>query len=64
MKLRCEVLSVTETFPDLRIKVKGSQIKGAKWRSMNAFEIEIPSHPATNKALYVGRIVTIEIKPK
>lgn len=63
MKLRCEILSVESVFPDLRIKVQGKQPGGADWRSMNAFTIELPSHPATAKAFYVGRIITIEVKP-
>lgn len=63
MKLRCEILAVRTTGNSLAIKVQGQQPSGAEWRDMNAFEIEIPAHDRTAKAFYVGRVITIEIKP-
>ena len=64
MKLRCEVLSVDSKFPDLTLRVQGKQRNGAEWRPMSAFTISIPAHDKTAKAFYVGRIITIEVKPQ
>jgi hypothetical protein len=63
MKLNCEVLEVATTGTGLKLKLQGQNPALAEWQEWLVIEIAMPTTKRTNRAFYVGRLVTIEMTP-
>lgn len=61
MKIAAEVTRVETTGDSLRVTMQGKPPRSADWHPLAAQIIEVPDHPQTRRAFYVGRRVTIEV---
>lgn len=63
MKLRCEILKVISHGEDLQIELQGTTENAAEWRSMRLQNFIVPMTKTAAKSMYIGRMVSVEIKP-
>lgn len=64
MKMKCHVLEATDAGDKLRLKLQGygvSECDNARWAPQL---LEVPNNARIRRTFYVGRHVTIEIKPE
>ncbi len=64
MKIRCEVTAVETTGDSLRVKMQGNPPNAAFWRRWEVQEVIIPATKTSQRTFYVGRSVSITVKPR
>ena len=62
MKLKCEILEVANNGDGLTIGLQ-AKIGRAEWKSIERQTIRIDNTAQNRRAFYVGRVVTLELKP-
>jgi len=63
MKIRGEILEVKTLGDRLQFTMQGVGIGDAAWRPLNVLTLQVASSPVAERAFFVGRTVTVEIKP-
>lgn len=63
MKITAEIIAVENNGDRLKVKVQGSAVNEAEWRSMGICEFSIPANKNAGKTFFVGRVIEIKIKP-
>ena len=63
MKLRGHVLEAKTTGDKLEVKMQAVGEADASWRGMNVITFQCADLSAACRAFYVGRDVSVEIKP-
>ncbi len=61
MKLRIEILSVETAVNGVRIRGQGTQKNAPDWAVIHTCEFVVPTQYSA--AYYVGRCISIEVKP-
>ena len=64
MKIECEILSVATNGDQLSVRAQGDAKASAAWRAKEVVTFTVPDSMANCEAYRVGRLVTVEIKPK
>lgn len=64
MKIDCEVIAVATTGDGLRVKMQGQTANAADWRPLEVQEIIVPATKTSERAFYIGRKVTVLVKPR
>lgn len=63
MKLLCHVLEASDNGDKLKLRLQGKGVNEAEWIGMTIQEMSIPMTDRNRRTFYVGRRVTIDIKP-
>lgn len=63
MKLKCEVLEVSNDGDALCVTLQGSSKSDPDWYGWKNQTIRLRSTERTRRAFYIGRIVEIEVTP-
>ena len=63
MKITAHVLSVADAGDQLRITAQGPTECAASWRPYNKIEFTVPLTKTTQRAFWIGRKISIEVKP-
>lgn len=62
MKIRGHILEVKTIGDKLEVKLQGAGEADAGWRGLNVVTFQCADVPSAQRAFYVGRTVTVEIK--
>jgi hypothetical protein len=62
VKIRGHVLEVKTLGDKLEVRMQGEGTGDAAWRPMNVITFQCADLPSSQRAFYVGRQVTVEIK--
>jgi hypothetical protein len=62
MKIRGHILEVKTTGDKLEVRMQGVGEADADWRPLNVVTFQCADLPSAQRAFYVGRNVTVEIK--
>lgn len=62
MKIRGNITSVTTTGDQLEVRMQGIGDADADWRPTNVVMFQCADLPSHQRAFYVGRALTVEIK--
>ena len=62
MKVRAEILSVETHGEKLCVKLQGRQDRDAEWRPYLSLSIEVHDSPRARKAMYLGRVLRLNIE--
>lgn len=63
MKIKAHILSVDDQGDIMRVKAQGEPVHSAGWRGLSVYVFPIPTNDRNKKSFYLGRNITIEIKP-
>ncbi len=62
MKIKGHVLEVKTVGDKLEVKMQGAGVGEADWRPMNVVTFQCADLPSHQRAFFVGRNLTVEIK--
>ena len=63
MKITAHVLSAADAGDQLRIIAQGPTEGAASWRPYSKIEFTMPLTKASQRAFWIGRKISIEVKP-
>ncbi len=63
MKIRACVIEAADHGDQLLVKAQGRTKQSADWQGCATIEMKVPMHNSSRKAFYIGRPITVEIKP-
>ena len=64
MRIKANVIAVENNGGLIAVRAQGSELRGARWRNMGVFSLQIADTPRNQKTFHLGRDIELTVKPK